>query len=111
MKLAAIIGIIVGYLTNSLVLGWIFDTTDYDQFVRYYAVRNIVYEVMFSCAFIFAFKASTRLTRAVACFGMILAVSSLIDKALFQVTGYMVSDPFIIAVAFFVALNLYRNGY
>ena len=109
MKLS-ILGIVIGYLTNSIVLGQIFDVTDYDQFCRYYAVRNVVYEFMFTCAFIFAYKASQGFTKAVACFGMILSFSSLIDKGLFQLTGYMVSDPFIIAVAFFVALNVYRNG-
>lgn len=84
-------------------------SVDYDQYCAFQKAQNIWYEFMFFGFFIETFLLTNRNTimRSVACFFLILTGGSLIDKAIFDITQYLISDFVLIAIALAISIFIY----
>lgn len=113
MKLVLLILLGVAYLCNSFVLQLFYPnvSTDYYQYVEFVAVRNRIYEFMFAGFFGLTYLCSEyRLLKSIACFFMVLAVGSAVDKILFGVTSYLVSDIFLVLISILLSIIVYVRG-
>jgi len=97
------------YVLNSVVLKKVYPlvSDSWDQYVSFVATRNIVYEWMFAFFFLLVFLSTHKLVRAVACFFMVLAFGSVVDKTFFGITWYLVSDVLLVVVALLLSIYVY----
>ena len=104
--------VVVAYFANSYVLYKVYPnvSTDYVEFTRFYYTRNVVYEFMFLSCFVVSFLGGDRLTKAISCFGMIVTAGSLIDKAVFKITNYLVSDVALVLLSVVVSIYIYARS-
>lgn len=98
----------LAFFGNSIVIGWIYPghATDYYEFLKYYKLRNIVYEAMFCAFFYLSFSNSSGLISAVCKFGFIVSFASFVDKVS-GITWYLHSDILMVMIAFEVTLTQY----
>lgn len=108
MKLALLICIGISFVLNSVVLGYVYPdvSTDYNQFIEYVRIRNIVYEIMFAAFFFLSYALSEGFFKSVACFFAILAFGSAIDKMM-GITWYLKSDIILLIISFTVSTFVY----
>lgn len=97
------------YIGNSIVLSWLFPkaSEDYYQFIAFVEERNKIYEFMFTGFFLVSFLDSKRLPKSISCFFMILTCGSFIDKTIFNITHYLLSDIILAIVAFLISFYVY----
>lgn len=106
-----VIGIIlvILYVGNSPLLAKLYPnmSTDYDQFIQGYYLRNKIYEVMFCLFFLACMLDSKGFTRAVFAFGFVMCAASCFDKIILNVSQYLLTDILVVIVAFGAALYGY----
>ena len=108
MRLTLLFGLGLSFVLNSVVLRFFYPnvSTDYDEFIKFVAARNIVYEFMFATFFLLSYLLSEKLMKSVACFFMILSFGSAIDKVM-GITWYLPSDVLLVVVSFLASIYLY----
>lgn len=113
MRLIVIILLGACFALNSPILQSIYDTTDYDQYVEFIRVRNIVYECMFAAFFTLVFSLSKGLNKSVALFFSALAFGSVVDK-ISGITWYLPSDIILVVasliLSFYYHVRKLRSG-
>lgn len=111
MRNVIIIIVIILYFANYYVLSWIYPEAlnDYDVFLKFYATRNTLYEVLFFMLFVINYLSSVGLSKALSCFGMIITFASFVDKGFFNFTGYLWSDIALVLVALFTSYKVYKK--
>ncbi len=99
----------VTYLSNYKVLTLIYPnvSTDYYEYIAFVKERNKVYEFMFTGFFLVSFLDSKRLPKAVSCFFLILTCGSFIDKTIFNITDFLISDILLLIIAFLISIYVY----
>lgn len=110
MKWLGIISVIA-YLGNSILIGKLYPnvSTDYDQFISAYYLRNKIYEVMFCLFFLACMLGFKGFTRAVFAFGFVMCAASCFDKIILNVSQYLWTDILVVIVAFGAALYGYKR--
>ena len=111
MRLKTILLCVLGamYLGNNWVMRALFPDASKDPYV-YIAMtleRNKVYELMFTGFFLVSFLDMHRTPKAVACFFLILTCGSFIDKTVFNITHYLISDAILAIVAVIISIYVY----
>lgn len=84
--------------------------TDYDVFLQFYKVRNIVYEWMFFLFFVLCFRVGDRIVKAICAMGVILVGGSLVDKAIFNISDYLISDFILGLIALMSGYKVYKEN-
>ena len=84
--------------------------TDYHVFVEYYKYKNIIYEIQFLWLFIFARRNGDKLIKGIATFGAVMVGGSLIDKAIFNINDYLISDFILFLIAALAAIKVYKEN-
>lgn len=104
--------IVMIYILNYPVLSRVFPDleTDYGQFLMFYRTRNILYELMFFWSFLLVYRVSERSIKAMATFGMVLTSGSLIDKAVFHISEYLMSDIILLIIALIASIKVYKEN-
>jgi|688.fasta_scaffold08777_2 hypothetical protein len=112
MKLTILILLGLAYILNSIVLGWVYPnaSTDYEQYVSFVSTRNLVYEFMFGFFFLLTYLLSEKLMKVFACFFLMLAFGSIVDKSL-GITYYLKSDILLIAISLIASVVVYVREY
>ncbi len=99
MARACVIAFLAIWFLNSHVLLYFFPYTTADEYYRFIAARNVVYEAMFLSLIVAIYLQSSGIVKAMACFAMILVAASVIDKAFFKITDYLWSDLVLVLIA------------
>lgn len=111
MRLILLIILGLAFILNSVVLTRIYPnvSTDLDEYYKFVAMRNNVYEVMFALFFWLTYLSSERgsVLRFIACALMILAAGSVIDKCFFGITTYLKSDILLIILSIVISLYVF----
>lgn len=101
--------LIVLYFGNSILFRYLYDTTDCGEFVKFYAERNIVYEIMFFLFCMMAFYNTRGLTKSLLCFLGVMIAGSVIDKTFFKITYYVYTDLILIVIASCASFIIYNH--
>lgn len=111
MRLGIGIILVILYVGNSPLLAKLYPnaSTDYDQFMSFYYLRNKIYEVMFCFFFLACMLGSKGFTRAVFAFGFVMCAASCFDKIILNVSQYLLTDILVVIVAFGAALYGYKR--
>lgn len=111
MKRMILIILGMAYILNSPILQWIYPgvSDNYYQFIEFIQARNQVYEIMFTGFFLLVFLYARNLTKAIACFFLVLASGSVVDKTVFHVTKYLLSDIILLIVAILISIKVYAG--
>ncbi len=111
MRMILLIGLGLAFLLNGVILTNIYPnvSTDWSEYIRFVAMRNNVYEVMFALLFWLTYLSSERrsVIRFIACALMILAAGSVIDKCFFGITTYLKSDIILIILSIVISTYVY----
>lgn len=91
--------LILLYFGNSVIFRYIYDTTKCSEFIKFYAERNMVYEIMFFLFCMIGFYNSSGWTKYFLCFLGVMIAGSVIDKVLFKITDYVYTDLLLVAIA------------
>ena len=83
--------------------------TKWDEYIKYYAERNIVYEIMFFLFCLVAVYSTRGISKALFCFLDVMIGGSVIDKALFKITYYIYTDLILIVIATCTAFIIYNH--
>jgi len=89
------------FCLNSEVFEILYPTleSDYDVFLKYYASKNIAFEIAFSLFFLCIFLNSYKWVRAVAIFGFVMTFGSIVDKLIFGINDYIITDVILLIFA------------
>ncbi len=101
--------LILLYFGNSVVFRYLYDTTECGEFVKFYAERNIVYEIMFFLFCMIGFYNTRGLAKMFLCFLGVMIFGSVIDKAFFRITTYIYSDFIIVVIAICTSYIIYNH--
>lgn len=101
--------LIMLYFGNSIVFKYIYDTSICSEFVKFYASRNIVYEIMFFLFCIVGFYNTRGLTKAFLCFLAVMIFGSVVDKAFFKITYYIYTDFVVSIIATCISYIIYQH--
>lgn len=109
LRNSILIVLIIAYFANYYALSVLYPNidNDYEEFLRFYAARNTLYEFMFFLSFAINFLNTKGLSKSLSCFGMCVAFASLIDKGFYDITGYLWSDLLTVTVAAGVSIYIY----
>lgn len=109
MKTLILILLGLAYLLNYCVLLWLYPdvSNSQEEYYKFISSRNIVYEGMFFMFFVLVFLLSEGFMKSVACFFVIMTAGSLIDKAVFHMTEYLISDIILAIIAIAISVYVY----
>jgi ABC-type transport system involved in multi-copper enzyme maturation permease subunit len=87
--------------------------TDHDVWLQYFLAKDGVYDAMFflfSLVLFWVFKETKKMWPAmVSAFLVVVTGGSFIDKVIFSLNQYLLSDVALIAMGVLVAINIYRK--
>ena len=101
--------LILLYFGNSVIFRYVYDTTDCGEFVKFYAERNIVYEIMFFLFCMIGFYNTRGWSKALLCFLGVMIAGSVIDKAIFKITYYIYTDIILFVIAVCASIIIYNH--
>lgn len=109
LTLLSLLGIV--FVSNSLVLQWIYPdvSKDYYQYIEFVSTRNKVYEFMFAGFFLLTYFNTKGLSKSIAFFFFTLAFGSFVDKVFFGVTHYLYSDILLVLFALTLSYLIYAR--
>lgn len=110
MRAVLIIAFLVMWFLNSPILQRIYDVTDYYGYIQFVATRFRVYELMFLTLAVVCFISCSGVSKAFACFAVIMIAGSLVDKVIFGVTGYVWADIVLIFVGLIASVIVYGRS-
>lgn len=105
-----ILGLLVlAYLFNSDVAEMAFPDakTSYNEWIKYYELRNKIYEVVFFLMFLFAFLNTRGLLKAISAFAMAVSCASVIDKIFLNITEFIWTDWAVITFGVMAGIYVY----
>lgn len=85
--------------------------TDWNVWLKYYHIKDAVYDLMFFIASYLIYSMSTKLLKVLAAFAVVMTGGSVIDKVIFGINGYLVSDIALVAVAIGAGIYVYKKEY
>lgn len=107
MRIVLIILFIVLWFGNSPYLQGLHDVTTKEGWMDFAMERFKVYELMMLALASVCFISCSGVSKAFACFAVIMIAGSVIDKIVFGVLGYVYSDVILIVVGLAVSLFVY----
>lgn len=107
MKCVAIICFMLLWFLNFIVLSMLYDVTVYDEYVKFWNVRGILYDGMFFSISFILFLSWKGVERVLACFMSIITAGSFIDKAFFKIADYVYSDFVLVILSIIVSVIVY----
>lgn len=110
MRVLLIILFIVLWFGNSPYLQYLHDVSTVSGWMDFAMDRFKVYELMMLTLAIVCFVSCSGLSKALACFAVIMIAGSLIDKIVFGVTGYMLADIVLVMVGVTVSVIVYGRN-
>jgi hypothetical protein len=81
--------------------------TDYDVWLKYFMAKDACYDTMFFLFSLVVFWNAQGLAKAVACFLVIVTGGSFIDKVIFDLNQYLLSDVVLILMGLFLSIYFY----
>lgn len=100
--------LIILYFGNSTIR-YIYNLNDCGEYVKFYAARNVVYEIMLFLFCMIGFYNTRGLTKAFLCFLGVMIFGSIIDKGLFKITYYIYTDIVIGVIAICISIIIYNH--
>lgn len=107
MRIGVLIGFILLWFLNFAVLGKVYDTTVYAEYISFWRTRGILYDGMFLAISMLLFLSWKGIEKALACFMVIITAGSFVDKAFFRIADYMYGDIVLIILGIIVAAIIY----
>lgn len=109
MKVAILILLGAAYIFNSIALAWAYPDASktVEAYYSFVAARNVVYEWMFALFFMLSYLLSDKIMKAISCFFMVLAFSSVVDKCFFGITEYLKSDIILVIISSILSCYVY----
>lgn len=104
-----IVSIILLFFFTEITLNYFLPTakTDFDTWLCYFLLKDAVYDIMFFLLFILLYWMSNNADfKAISVFAVIMAGGSAIDKVLFGINQYLISDILVIVIALVCAINV-----
>lgn len=101
---------VVAWFLNYQILASHFDLRSCGQQYEFWKVRSVVYECMFLILAIVCFISCSGISKALACFAVIMIAGSLADKLLFKETGYVLADIILVVVGLIVSVYVFRRS-
>lgn len=83
--------------------------TDFDVWLKYFMAKDACYDTMFFLFSLVVFWNTQCLAKAVACFLVIVTGGSFIDKVIFDLNQYLLSDVVLISLAIILSIYLYQK--
>ena len=101
IRLIIIISCTVFFCLHSEIFNVIYPEIEnnYDQFISYYNARNVAIDIVFSLFFLCIFLNSYKWVRAIAIFGFVMTFGSVVDKWIFGVNDYIITDVILLIFA------------
>jgi hypothetical protein len=111
IKLALIVILGVLFFTNSWILYMFYPKVelDYLQYIAFTNVRSVLYEAMFMLFFLLLMLMTKRMFRSISCFLFIMCTSSFVDKAIFNLRSFLITDILMLIVALGCAIYVYNR--
>jgi hypothetical protein len=81
--------------------------TDFDVWLKYFMAKDACYDTMFFLFSLVVFWNAQGLAKAVACFLVIVTGGSFIDKVIFDLNQYLLSDVVLILMGLFLSIYFY----
>lgn len=107
MRTAVLIAFIILWFLNFAVLGKVYDTTVYAEYISFWRTRGILYDGMFFSISLILFLSWKGIEKALACFMVIITAGSFIDKAIFKITDFLYGDIVLIILGIIVSVVVY----
>jgi hypothetical protein len=85
------------------------DDNVYRQWFKYFIVKDAITDAMFFLLAVIVFRNTTGALKAFCLFAVFLTGGSFIDKVVFNLNQYLVSDIALIVTAGIVSIYLYHN--
>jgi hypothetical protein len=103
--------VILMFCFAQLTLSYFFPDrrTDFEVWSKYFVVKDAIYDIMFFLSFLIVFWNTTKATKSLAAFIVIVSGGSVIDKVIFNLNMYLWSDIIMILMAAIVSVHLYRT--
>jgi hypothetical protein len=87
--------------------------TDHDTWLQYFIIKDGVYDAMFFLFSLMSFWAFRELKKKwptmIAAFLVVVTGGSFVDKVLFNLNQYLLSDVVLITMGVIMAINIYRR--
>lgn len=81
--------------------------TDFDTWMKYFIIKDALYDTMFFMFFIIIYwNVNSIDLKAITAFGVIVTGGSFVDKVIFDLNQYLISDIVLIAVALFCSFYI-----
>lgn len=103
---------IVLYLVDFQVLIRLYPdvSKNYYVYLEFVRVRGILYELTIFWLFLLTYRiGGDKIIKSVCVVGMVLVSGSLIDKVVFKIHEYLISDIILWVVSLLLAVRTYRN--
>lgn len=81
--------------------------TNFDEWMKFFIVKDAIYDFMFFMMSLVVFWNVKGLTKSVMCFAVFMTGGSFIDKVIFNLNQYLLSDILLILMALFFSLKNY----
>lgn len=107
MRTGVLIAFILLWFLNFAVLGKVYDTTVYAEYISFWRTRGILYDGMFFSISLILFLSWKGIEKSLACFMVIITAGSFIDKAFFRIADYIYGDLVLVLLAIIVSVILY----
>jgi hypothetical protein len=104
-----IITLLIMFVANYPILKLLYPLcdSDYNEFLKFYEARNGVYEVMFLLFFLLSYSQSRGLVKSISSFAVVLSAGSVIDKCIFSLNRYLITDSLLVIVALITSYIVY----
>jgi hypothetical protein len=109
MRIAAIIGFVLLWFLNYSILQNVYDVSVYEQYLQFWKARGIIYDSMFCCVALLLFVSYRGVEKALSCFMVVVTLGSVIDKLLFEVTGYVRGDIILVLLGMIASYIVYAR--
>lgn len=109
MRVTLISIFLVFWFLNSPALQRLYNVSEYQGYIDFVATRFKVYESMFLMLSIVCFISCSGISKALACFSVIMITGSLVDKIVFGVNGYVWADIVLIFVGLIVSVIVWKS--
>lgn len=112
-SLIIVILFVLGFLFNSNIVEWIYPNAanDYNEFLKYYDLRNKIYSLLFLLPFIYIlYNYKSKLIRSIAVFGLFITFASAFDKIIFNFYQFKASDWIIIGAGIIGGLYVHTKA-
>lgn len=75
--------------------------------IQFWTARALVYKFMFLFLCIVCFLSTNGLTKALTSFALVIIIGDLVDKVVFRITDYVISDIVLIILAMVTSYVVY----